>query len=47
MPALIPESSTLSCDGRSSTCPICFQLTKSVEWKMGTPGLMAKEEHTR
>ena len=27
--------------------PICVQLIKSLEWKMGTPGKNSKEEVTR
>ena len=30
-PALIPVSNTFNCDSLSSTCPICFQLTKSFD----------------
>ena len=46
-PALIPVSCTFNCEVRSSTWPICVQFTKSFEWKIGTPGNMANDEHTR
>ena len=32
---------------RSSTLPICSQFTKSLEWKMGTPGKYWNVEFTR
>jgi hypothetical protein len=46
-PPSVGTSSSASCSGRSTTCPIGSQRSRSVLWNTGMPGKYSKLEHAR